>query len=146
MKKNISDCNNFDKHKEVVVEFEPCEIVKQLDIEISMGDCTCQLPISPCPLWYKDHHYRKHWHKHQYKYCIEKCDVNSCNYKSLLMMLEHYNKRHRKHKDKDKHKHKDKVKDKVKDKDKHKHKHKDKDKHKHKHKNNHHRNSKEKHD
>jgi hypothetical protein len=94
MKNNISCSDTFDKHKECIVEFKLCEIAKQFDIEINMGNCTWTSPIPPCPPCdkYNHKHRHKHHHKshHRHKYhkeCNKKHDSNCCNDNSLLMLL-----------------------------------------------------------
>ena len=65
MKNDTSCCDNFDKHNDLIIEFKPCEIAKQFDVNINMGDCTCLSPITPCPL----------------------SDTDCCNNIFLLMLL-----------------------------------------------------------
>ena len=38
------DCGTFEKHKELIVEFEPGEVDKEFDVNIKMDDCSC----TPC--------------------------------------------------------------------------------------------------
>lgn len=67
MKNNTSCCNEFDKHNELIVEFKPCEIAKQFDVNINMGDGTYPSP-TPSP-------------------SCGSCDTNYCNDDSLLLLV-----------------------------------------------------------
>lgn len=68
MKNDTYRCDTFDKHNGFIIEFKPCEIAKQFDVNINMGDCTCPSSIphcQPCP----------------------PCDTNCCDNNSLLILL-----------------------------------------------------------
>ena len=49
MKDHISYSDTFFKHNELIVAFEPCELVKEYTISIDMGSSNCSCPSSSCP-------------------------------------------------------------------------------------------------